>query len=176
MPAPFTLTPWSQLVKEGIPDFIVARHPFTTDGVTTEVGEPVPPALKANRIRLRQFYERRLITAVGVESPRDRIVRRAQQIRAMQTDTFVTQAVDILNEGPITSEPVVHTYGGSVGGDASVEVTESTAEASVEVLDFDAPTIDVDVQDKPEVKAAAVPVPTFNKYQQRQQHQQRRGR
>jgi hypothetical protein len=61
--------PWRELTRSGIPAFVVARRPMVTEGVLTEVGEPVPPQICVKRVRLRQLYEMRMIDPAGGQAP-----------------------------------------------------------------------------------------------------------
>jgi len=61
------LTPWTLLTRNGVPPLKVARRALVVGGVTVEVGETLDPELFApaiRRMRLRQFYEQRLLEPV----------------------------------------------------------------------------------------------------------------
>ncbi len=70
MPSIRDLIPWSQLTRNGVPDqFRIIRRPLTVGEVTFPVGTTVDsvglflPAVA--RLRLRQFYQQRLIEPVS---------------------------------------------------------------------------------------------------------------
>jgi hypothetical protein len=59
------LVPWPLLTRSGIPQFLVARRPLLIEGREYPVGDPLPPAIIPNRVRLRQLYEQRRLEPVG---------------------------------------------------------------------------------------------------------------
>lgn len=88
MPTPFRQLPWPKLTLNGsaMPQFRVARRPMFSLGVLTEVGQPVPPQIVVNKLRLRQLYEARLVEPIGGIPPAYQIpAHRAAALSAAPT-------------------------------------------------------------------------------------------
>jgi hypothetical protein len=58
------LLPWSRVTKLGFPQFKVIRRPLTFSGTTYDVDDVLPAEVTQHRVRMRQFYEHRLIAPV----------------------------------------------------------------------------------------------------------------
>lgn len=58
------LLPWVRVIRFSFPHFKVIRRPLVFSGVTYDIGDVLPPSVSRHRVRMRQFYERRLIAPV----------------------------------------------------------------------------------------------------------------
>jgi hypothetical protein len=59
-----SLIPWSDLTRQSMPQFEICRRPMVVQGRELAVGDPLPVELFANRVRIRQLYDGRLIQPV----------------------------------------------------------------------------------------------------------------
>lgn len=77
----FRMPSWSNLTRNGMPQFEVARRPLLWAGETYAEAAPIPADLAGNDVRLRQLYEQRKIR-VREQAPQKEVKNGIQQKQA----------------------------------------------------------------------------------------------
>jgi len=62
----YSLTPFTQLIRRGMPEFMVCRQPLLLSGDELQVGDVLPATAMVNRTRVRQMYEQRRIMPIAL--------------------------------------------------------------------------------------------------------------
>lgn len=94
-----SLIPFTQLTRNGMPEFRVCRLPLFLGGAEVPVGKVVAVDSFPNRIRVRQMYEQRRIEPVtapkgSVQEARERMERGMGRAPGIPVDRSVGQALD----------------------------------------------------------------------------------